>query len=216
MLIVRFLLRDSTDGCLAEQVYCPSSIAFNFDSFSEEEGRTQSLPWERKTYSGEKLNEKSRKICPFTRLFAALEDKQLNTYKLKLHLAEHKRWNGEHTLPCDKKKRRKKREDLCRDGKWEQVKSRLEETDGLVMGQKDRNISGCLVLREQPPKVPNQAYLPAVIPMNEHTSTQVTNPDNTIIRKEWCCNNTLLTQHIMRWQGSRMNCWHRNSSTIMR
>lgn len=59
-------------------------------------------------------------------------------------------------------------------------------------------------------------YTWAVIPMNEHTSTQVNNPDKSVIRKERQHNKTLLTQHIMRWQGSRMNCWHKNSSTIMR
>lgn len=52
--------------------------------------------------------------------------------------------------------------------------------------------------------------------MNEHASTQVNNPDNSIIRKERCRSSTLLTHAVMRWQGSRMNCLHRNSNTNMR
>lgn len=57
----------------------------------------------------------------------------------------------------------------------------------------------------------------AVIPMNAHTSTQVNNPDNAFIpRRMMQQQHILLTKHIMRWQGSRMSCWHKNSSTIMR
>lgn len=44
MLMVRFLLSDSTEGCSAMHVYCPSSIALIFLSVSVEEGRIQSSP----------------------------------------------------------------------------------------------------------------------------------------------------------------------------
>ena len=47
MLMVRFLLSVSTEGCSATQVYCPSSAAVIFLSVSVEDGRIQSSPWEK-------------------------------------------------------------------------------------------------------------------------------------------------------------------------
>lgn len=52
-------------------------------------------------------------------------------------------------------------------------------------------------------------------PNNEHTPTRVCECDNSIIHSEQRDNGTLLAQHIMGWQGSRMNCEHQNSSSIM-
>lgn len=108
---------------------------------------------------------------------------------------------------------------ICRrrakEGKWNKI--RQEEKVVLAQKKEDGNIFWCVRPWESSPKSHKwSVFTWAIIPMNEYTSTQVNNPDNTIIHKEWCCNNTLLTQHIMRWQGSGMNCWHRNSSTIMR
>lgn len=44
MFMVRFFVRDFTEGCSATQVYFPSFIALTFFSESVEEGRIQSSP----------------------------------------------------------------------------------------------------------------------------------------------------------------------------
>lgn len=47
MLMVRFLLSDSTEGCSAMQVYCPSLSLLTFFSVSLDKGKIQSSPWEK-------------------------------------------------------------------------------------------------------------------------------------------------------------------------
>ena len=148
--------------------------------------------------------------------------------QITIILSREQRRAGEYTQPVGERERNT-REEGQKVLFWTSC-AKCEKRD-RVTGQETLATSATQIERQKylpvpgprrtvpPPQSPRwSVFTWAVIPATEHTSTQVNNPDNTVNpqKKDDARNNTLLTQHIMRWQGRGMNCWHKNSSTIMR
>jgi len=155
MLMVRFILSASTEGCSAMHVYCPSSIALIFLSVSVEEGRIQSSPWERKIETYKNKQKAGQTIL--AGLFAARRESTNKCYKWKKWAEEGWRIDDARSRRIEKERRRdgdmerwsvSDRREECKRGKEKKVVESVVLPDLCTTSERgtkrerDRNTKG--------------------------------------------------------------------------